>query len=340
MALIRIAVDAMGGDNAPGAVIRGVIDSLKGSEGVEVILVGPRGILEEGLRGGVTDTLPIRIADAPEVIGPEEQPVQAIQKKKHSSIVIGVGMLKEGLADAFVSAGNTGALMAAGLLICGRVPGVKRPAIGGILPTIDGRGVLVLDLGAHMDATPVNLYQYAVMGSIYAEKVMGVANPSIGLLNVGTEENKGNEVVKEAYNLLSSGSVRFAGNVEARDIFNRIADVVVCDGFVGNILLKALEGFGQGVLQLLKKGLDQESLSRISPLLSLLDYRQYGGSPILGIDGVCIKCHGSSDSTAIRHGIRIAKSVVAQNVVGTIRAQLASEPELIKVSSEGGAGGS
>ncbi len=266
------------------------------------------------------------------MIAADDEPVRAVQRKKQSSMVVGMGLVRERAADAFVSAGNTGALMAGGLFIMGRIPGVKRPAISGILPTLDGQGCLVLDLGAHMDATPLNIYQYAVMASIYAEKVRGVRHPRVGLLNVGTEENKGNDTAREAFQLLKNGRLNFIGNVEGREIFTHAADVVVCDGFVGNIMLKALEGLGQGFFTLLKRELAAGLRAKAGALLAapalrrlarVVDYREYGGAPILGLGGPCIKCHGSSDARAIRNGIQVACQVVEQDVIGIIRETLA-----------------
>ncbi len=335
MSKIKVAVDAMGGDNAPKAVIHGALEAVAGIDAT-ISLVGPQELIESELSNAGAPQDRISIVDAPEVIAGDEQPVQAVQRKQRSSIVVGLSLVRDGLADAFVSAGNTGALMAAGLLVCGRIPGVKRPAIGGTLPTVDGKGVLILDLGAHMDANAQNLYQYAVMGSVYAEQVKGIERPRIGLLNVGIEDNKGNEVVKEAFGLLKSSSLNFVGNIEAREIFFGDVDVVICDGFVGNVVLKALEGFGAAILQLLKKGLGAEGMPGLGSLFATFDYRQYGGSPIFGVDGVCVKCHGSSDHLAILNGIRIAGDIASRGVVRTIREQLASEPELLRTGSEGG----
>lgn len=342
---MRIAVDASGGDHAPEAAVAGALEAAR--QGVaEIVLVGPAEAVTAELRRLGGEGLPVEVVDAPEVIGPADSPVDAVKRKKRSSIVIGTALVKEGAADAFVSAGNTGALMAAGLFGCGRIPGVRRPAISGIFPTIDGEGCLVLDLGAHMDASPLNLYQYAVMGAVFAEKVRGVPRPRVGLLNVGTEENKGNELTREAYQLLKNSALNFVGNVEGRDIFAHTADVVVCDGFVGNVLLKTLEGLGGGMIALLRKELTSGWREKVGTLVvrpalrrfgRAVDYREYGGAPILGVDGVIIKCHGSSDRRAMLNGIRVAVQVAGGQVIDVIRGELA-EAEDSGVSAEGGEG--
>ncbi len=335
---MRVAVDAMGGDHAPRAVVAGAVEAARAGVG-SVLLVGPSALLREELERSHAFGLPIEVIEAPDVIGPEEQPVVAVRRKKNSSIAVGLGLVREGRADAFVSAGNTGALMAASLFILGRIPGVRRPAIGGIMPTVDGRGCLMLDMGAHMDASPLNLYQYAFMGSVYAEKVLGVANPRIGLLNVGTEENKGNELTKEAFRILRQSPLNFVGNVEGRDIFDRRADVIVCDGFTGNVILKTLEGVGQGMAALLRRELTSGLRVKLGALLARpalqrfarsVDYREYGGAPILGVDGPCIKCHGSSDAKAVANGIKVAVRVASQGVTGVIRQQLALGAEALQ----------
>lgn len=343
---MRIAVDAVGGDRAPGAAIEGALAAAR--QGVaEIVLVGPEEILRQGLAR--TDaSLPVEAVFAPEIIAPDEQPAQAVKRKRRSSIMVGASLVKEGGADAFVSAGNTGALMAAGLIRCGRIPGVHRPAISGIFPTLDGVGCLLLDLGAHMDATARNLYQYAIMGAVYADKVRGVSNPRIGLLNVGAEENKGNELSKEAYSLLKEGPFNFIGNVEGRDIFTRAADVVICDGFVGNVLLKTLEGLGQGLFGLLRKELASGPREKIGALMArpaltrfarTIDYREYGGAPILGVDGVIIKCHGSSDARAMENGIRVAAQVAGERVTDRIRGELEKSEAPAAGGGQGAYGG-
>lgn len=328
---MRIAVDAMGGDRAPAAAVEAAVEAARLGL-AEILLVGREDDIRRERERLGAGKVPVTVVGAEEVIAADDQPVQAIQRKKNSSIVLGTSLVRRGEADAFVSAGNTGALMAAGLFVCGRIPGVRRPAISGVFPTLDGVGCLVLDLGAHMDAEPLNLYQYALMGAVYTEKVRGVARPRVGLLNVGSEENKGNELTRQAYQLLKDGPFHFVGNVEGRDIFTRAADVVVCDGFVGNVLLKTLEGLGQGIFALLRQELAAGWRERLGTLLvrpalkrfaRKVDYAEYGGAPLLGVDGVIIKCHGSSDARAILNGIRVAVRVVGERVREIIREEMA-----------------
>lgn len=331
---MRIAVDAMGGDNAPEAPVAGVLEFLRERRGAEpdVCLVGqPERV--RPLLGGAA----VEVVAASEVIGGDEAPAAAVRKKRDSSIAVGLGLVKAGQAEAFVSAGNTGALMAGSLLILGRIPGVDRPAMTSIVPTVDGQGFMLLDLGAHMDASARNLYEYAVMGSLFVEKVRGIERPRVGLLNVGTEEGKGNEVCREAYGLLTASGLNFVGNVEGRDLFGRVADVVVTDGFVGNIVLKALEGYGTGIARVLGYELRHSGLRvlvgaalaqhTLRRLRKRLDYAEYGGAPFLGVSGVVIKCHGSSDARAIKNGVHLAENYVRQGVVAHIAARLAARPE-------------
>jgi glycerol-3-phosphate acyltransferase PlsX len=327
---MKIVLDAMGGDRAPEATVAGACAAVGESPALEVLLCGP----EEGLRARMPQPLPAGIGFLPagEVIGPDESPALAFRSKRDSTMAVGLRAVREGGADAFVSCGNTGALMVGSLLTFGRAPGVDRPAMTSFLPTIDGEGFLLLDLGAHMDASARNLYEFAVMGSIYAELVRGIGRPRVALLNVGTEEGKGNEVSREAYALLSQSELNFVGNVEGRDLFEHPADVVVTDGFVGNIVIKTLEGYGSGIsrvlgrelrhsgfLTLLGAALAQRTLRR---LRKRMDYSEYGGAPFLGINGVSIKCHGSSDARAVKNGILVAARVVGQGVVQRIAARL------------------
>jgi len=337
MAEKPVYVDAMGGDRAPEAPVRAALGASR--EGIPCVLVGPREVVERALaRLGGRGEVPVE--DAPEVIEAGEPPVQAVQKKPLSSVVQGMELAR---GSAFVSAGSTGALMAAGLLLWGRIPGVKRPAIAGMFPTLDGRGTLVLDLGANMNASPLHLYQYAVMGTVYLRHALGRSHPRVGLLNVGTEEIKGNEVTRAAFRLLRESSLHFVGNVEGREIFSGEVDVVVCDGFVGNVVLKTLEGMGQSVLGLLHRELAVPSprirlgVLVLRPALRrfarLLDYREYGGAPLLGVNGVVVKCHGSSDERALLNGIRLARRMAGEKVNEYIREEL--EAALALKSSRG-----
>jgi glycerol-3-phosphate acyltransferase PlsX len=331
---MRIVLDAMGGDHAPEAPVEGARGAVRAQPDLEVLLCGPRERIEPLLAAAPSQGL--GILPASEVIGPDEAPATAFRHKRDSSIAVGLRAVQAGEADAFVSAGNTGALMVGSTLTFGRIPGIDRPAMTAVLPTIDGAGFLFLDIGAHMDASARNLYEYAVVGSIYAELVRGVPNPRVGLLNVGTEEGKGNEVSREAYARLAHSGLNFVGNVEGRDLFQRPADVIVTDGFVGNIVLKALEGYGSGIARVLGKelrhsgfltllgaALAQKTLRR---LRKRMDYAEAGGAPFLGVNGVCIKCHGSSEARAITNGILLAASVVRQRVVQRIADRLAQRP--------------
>jgi glycerol-3-phosphate acyltransferase PlsX len=324
--VITVAVDAMGGDNAPQAVVAAARAFAREERDARVLLVGqPERLGDAG----------VEVVPASEVIAADEAPAAAIRRKRDSSVAVGLGLVRSGDAQAFVSAGNTGALMAGSLLVLGRIPGVDRPAMSSVLPTIDGRGFLLLDLGAQMDATPRNLYEYAVMGSLYAELVRGIARPRVGLLNVGTEEGKGNEVSRQAYALLAQSGLNFVGNVESRDVFASVADVVVSDGFVGNVLLKAIEGYGVGVVRVLGHELRHSGFQTLLGaflarhtlwrLKRRLDWTEYNGAPFLGVGGSCIKCHGSSDARAMLNGIRLAATFARQDVVGRIGAALAGK---------------
>jgi len=322
--LTTIAVDAMGGDNAPRAVVQGAVRAAS-DFGANVILVGPEGTIR-GLLGRATDR--VSIACANETIGFDEPPVQAIRKKKDSTTVVGMQLVKEGKADAFVSAGSTGALLAGGLIILGRIKGIDRPALSVIIPGLSGKPFLMLDVGANTDVRPQNLVEFALMGRVYSERVLGVTNPRVGLINIGSEESKGNELTKQAYGLLKQSAINFAGNVEARDVFAGACDVAVCDGFVGNVLLKNIEGLARAIFAMIKEEVSRDLRSKAGALIlkpylkkvaARMDYSEYGGAPLLGLALPCIKCHGSSGSDAIRNGIGTALRFVeskAQDLIG------------------------
>ncbi|MCL4426230.1 MAG: phosphate acyltransferase PlsX [Firmicutes bacterium] len=316
----------MGGDNAPSAVVQGAVAALR-EDGSEIILVGQEQRIEEELKrwgkpAGLT------AVPAEEVIAPEEPPVAAIRHKKNSSMAVGLNLVKRGVGDAFVSAGSTGALMAGSLFLLGRIAGIDRPALGALFPTGSGRGYLLLDGGANTSLRPENLLQYAFMGSLYVEQVLGVSRPRIGLLNVGTEENKGNDLTRAAYRLLAKSDLNFTGNIEARDLPEGKVDVVVCDGFVGNVVVKLMEGTLVTLFSLLKEEVGRTWLDRLGAVLLMpafrrlkkrIDYAEYGGAPFLGVDGVAIKCHGSSDYRAIKNGIRVARELVRTEIVDKIK---------------------
>lgn len=321
---MRIAIDAMGGDHAPDVVVEGVLEAAKTWRDVELILVGDQAKIEPLLTERHDHVV---IKHAAEVINGDDEPVRAVRRKKEASMVIAGQMVKEGHADAMISAGNTGALMATSLLVIGRIPGIARPALATMLPTIDGHGVLALDLGANMDADPNQLVQYAVMGSIYRHKAEGIASPRVALLNVGTEDMKGNELTKTTSALLQEAPINFIGNVEARDVLETNCDVLVCDGFVGNIMLKAMEGTGNAIFKIMKEEVSQSSMAKLGALFMRpnlrkikrrMDYTEYGGALMLGVNGVCIKSHGSSNALAIKNGINMARKALQNNVVETM----------------------
>ena len=315
---MRVAVDAMGGDYAPTEVVRGAVEAVK-ELGVEVILVGDQEVIERELSGLSYDKDKLAIVHASQVIEMNEHPAMALRKKKDSSIVVATALVKQGKANAVVSCGNTGAQMAAGVFVLGNVAGMERPAIAANIPLRSGRNTILLDVGANVDCKPRQLVQFALMGSAYASVVNGTASPSVGLLSNGEEESKGNQAVLEAHALLKAEpSLNFVGNVEGRDIFAGRCEVVVCDGFVGNVVLKAVEGFMALLMETLKEALKPEALG----LLKAFDYNQVGGAPLLGVDGVSIVCHGSSKAGTVANGIRAAVQCVENDMVGKLKRAL------------------
>ncbi len=311
---MRIAIDAMGGDNAPRAAVEGAIQAA-GEYGVQVYLVGLRSEIERYLGEAAKGDSRINIVDANEIINNDEAPVSAIKQKKDSSMVVGLKLVKEGKCDAFLSAGSTGAFLAGSLLKVGRIKGIDRPALAPIIPTAKGF-CMIIDAGANMDSKPKNLQQFAIMGSIYMEKVMGIKNPRVGLLNIGAEEHKGNELTKQSIELLRALDLNFIGNVEARDITEGACEVCVTDGFAGNVLLKGVEGVAMTIFKLLKEEFMKSAVTKLAALMlkkglkafkKKFDYTEYGGAPFLGIDGIMIKAHGSSDAKAIKNAVRQAK---------------------------------
>lgn len=320
---MRIAIDAMGGDHAPEVIIKGVMKAVREFSDLKFTLIGS----EPDIKRHLTSPQNIDIIHTDEKINSDDEPVRAVRQKKNSSMILSAKEVKEQRADACISAGNTGALMAAGLFVVGRIKGVDRPALSPTLPTIDGRGFLLLDAGANMDAKPEHLLQYAIMGSTYAEQVRGIENPKVGLLNVGTENEKGNALCKATFPLLKEAPISFIGNVEARDLTNGVCDVVVCDGFAGNITLKAMEGTAMMVMNVLKRELTSNALSKFAALLlkprfkaikEVMDYSEYGGALLFGLAAPVIKAHGSADENAIFHTIRQTKAMVEKNVVPII----------------------
>jgi len=327
---VRIAIDAMGGDNAPQATVAGTLDAARTYTDVTFILVGDEQQIKEQI--GTNSLGNIEIVHTTEVIEADDEPVKAVRRKKDSSMVVAARMVKEGQADGFVSAGNTGALMTSGLLVVGRISGVERPALASVWPTMGGNGVLVLDVGANMDAEANHLYQYGLMANVYAKEVLGLSKPRIGLLNVGTEAAKGDKLRKEVFPLFEQASFHFVGNIEARDAMNDVCDVLVTDGFTGNNMLKLVEGVALGIFGQLKQVFMAGVMSKLAAVIlkpglasfkKKFDYKEYGGAPLLGIDGAVIKAHGSSDARAFQMAIKQAKQFISGRVLEQIRADLA-----------------
>ncbi|MCL2873395.1 MAG: phosphate acyltransferase PlsX [Defluviitaleaceae bacterium] len=321
-----IAIDAMGGDNAPVEIIKGAVSSA--SSDVKLILVGDEDIITSELQKYKYPEGSIEIFNATQVITGEDVPTVAIKQKKDSSMVVGLNMIKEGKAGAFISAGNTGALLTGATFIAGRIKGIERPALAGLLPNDNKTHTLLMDCGANIDCKPNYLLQFAEIGSIYMENVIGIKNPRVGLLNVGTEEEKGNTVVKEAHGLLKNSSLNFVGNVEASMISTGIADVIVCDGFVGNIVLKHTEGLAKSIMKMVKEELMSSSVSKFGALLAKgafrklkkrFDYREVGGAPFLGLNALVVKAHGSSDAKAISGAINQCNIFIKNDIVNKIK---------------------
>lgn len=322
--MIRIAVDAMGGDYAPAETVKGSIQACL-EYPIKVILVGDRPVLEKEL-AQYRHKENLSIVHASEVIGNDEPPVSAVKQKKDSSINVAVSLVKNKEVDAVVSAGNTGALMAASLFGLGRIPGVERPAIATIFPTPSGP-ILLLDMGANVDCKPKHLQQFAEMGSQYAEHVMHIQNPRVGLLNIGEEKEKGNELVIESWPLLKGTKINFVGNVEAKEILSRKVDVIVCDGFVGNLILKFGESISDLIVSLMKKEMAKNLITKFAAVLLLpalanikksVDYDETGGAPMLGINGIVFKAHGRAKAKAIKSAIRATYEAARQDLVSCI----------------------
>lgn len=303
-----VALDAMGGDNAPKEMIKGAVQALEKTDAVQVLLVGKEDVIRAELAQYTYDKARIEVVNATEVIETAEPPVNAIRRKMDSSIVVGMKLVKEGQADAFVSAGSSGAVLVGGQVIVGRIKGVERPPLAPLIPTEKGVSLLV-DCGANVDARPSHLVQFAKMGSIYMEHVVGIKNPKVGIVNIGAEEEKGNALVKETFPLLKGEkNINFIGSVEAREIPHGQADVIVCEAFAGNIILKLFEGVGSVLISEIKKGMMGSLRSKIGALLvkpalkkalKSFDSSEYGGAPLLGLNGLVVKTHGSSTAKEI-----------------------------------------
>jgi len=332
---VRIAVDAMGGDLGSELPVRGAIAALGERDDLEVILLGPRNVLEKqidelvGDATGVSNRLAVE--HAPETIGMDESPVEAIRKKKNSTVMVGFDLIRKNKADAVISAGNSGATMAAAIRKLGRLKGVSRPGIASFFPTLK-KPVMLMDIGANVDCRPQHLFQFAIMASSCSSLLHGSNKPSVGLLSIGEEASKGNLLVKETHELLMESSLNFIGNVEGRDVYKGDVDVIICDGFVGNISLKISEGLAEAAMQMLKAEILKTWRAKIGYLFiknafeqfrQRVDYAEYGGAPLLGINGTSIICHGTSDSKAIQNAVSVAADMVQYKVNDGITRALA-----------------
>lgn len=332
--MVKVAVDAMGGDNAPGETVKGAVEAINADRRVKVFLVGREPVIKEELKKYEYDEAQLEVVHAEEVIETAEPPVMAIRRKKNSSIVVCMNMVKDGACDAMVSAGSTGAVLVGGQVIVGRIKGVERPPLAPLIPNAKGVSLL-LDCGANVDARASQLLQFAKMGSIYVERVIGVKNPRVGLVNIGVEEEKGNALTKETYPLLQNcPEINFIGNVEARDIPEGAADVLVCEAFAGNIVLKMLEGVSSVLVGKIKEGMMSSLKSKIGALLvkpalkkTLKGFstEEYGGAPLLGLNGLVVKTHGSSKAIEIRHSVLQCIAFKEQNINEMIKEQIILE---------------
>ncbi len=326
---MKIAVDAMGGDHAPREVIRGAVQAAR-EYGLSIVLVGREELLRDELRAMQVRDAAIEVRHASEIVEMSEVPGVAIRKKKDSSIRVGLNLVAEGQASSFVSAGNSGAVMAGGLYVLRKVKGVDRPAIAATIPTPSGPIVLI-DAGANVDCKPAHLMQFGFMGEAYSRKILGIPRPRVGLVSIGEEESKGTDLTREAVAVFKQTELNFVGNLEGRDFFSGKADVFVCDGFVGNVVLKTMEGMASALGHFLKKEIGKSALARLGALLAggairrmrrRLDYTEYGGAPLLGVRGGVVICHGASDAKAVKNAIRMAESLhecgIEEQIAGSI----------------------
>lgn len=338
--LTTIAVDAMGGDNAPAIEVEGAIQAARELR-ARILLVGQEDKIRAELeRQGVTNPrkqrLHLEIVNATEVITMDEPVAQAVRRKRDSSIRVAARLVREGKAHGLVSAGNTGAVMATAKLVLGTLPSVDRPALAGIFPTLKGNGTVLLDVGANAECKPEHLKQFAIMGSIYSRSILGVRSPKVGLMSIGEEDLKGNDLTKETFNQLREAPINFIGNVEGRDIFTGEIDVIVSDGFTGNVILKTSEGLVEAIMSLLKSELGQTIMTQVGAMLSLnafrsvkkrLDYSEFGGAPLLGCKQICVICHGSSTPKAIRNAIRVAREFYKGKLNERIESEINEMPQ-------------
>ena len=338
--MTRVALDAMGGDNAPGEIVKGAVDAVNSRKEIEVILTGKEEVIKQELAKYTYPEEKIRIVDATEVIETAEPPVMAIRRKKDSSIVKAMKLVKEGEADAFVSAGSSGAVLVGGQVIVGRIKGIERAPLAPLIPTAKGVSLLI-DCGANVDARPSHLVQFAKMGSIYMEHVIGVKKPKVGIVNIGAEEEKGNALVKETFPMLKAcEDINFIGSVEARDIPSGVADVIVCEAFVGNVILKLYEGLGATLISKIKGGMMSTLRSKIGALLvkpalketlKTFDASEYGGAPLLGLNGLVVKTHGSSTAKEVKNSIlqcvQFHEQKINEKIQEGLKEQQASDEE-------------
>ncbi len=338
---MKIAVDAMGGDRGPAVVVEGAVAAVR-EFGASVVLVGDRAAIEREVVRLGAQSLGIEIAHASQVVGMGESPSHALRRKRDSSLKVAAELVKDGKAAGFISAGNTGAAMAISMFVIGVLPGVDRPAIAAVLPNLRKFTILV-DAGANVEPKPWHLLQFAVMGHVYARDILGLDSPRVGILSVGEEEGKGNELTKEAYDLLKDSSLNFLGNVEGRDIYNGRCDVVVTDGFTGNVALKISESLAEMLGNMIKEELFRDVRSKLAAALAMpaferfrrrIDYTEVGGAPLLGIDGAAIICHGASPVKAIKNAVRVAREWASAGLNEHIKAAI--EAEVARGGGEGG----
>jgi glycerol-3-phosphate acyltransferase PlsX len=339
---MKIAVDAMGGDHGPAVVVEGAVAAAR-EFGTSVVLVGDRAAIETQVHRLGAQSLALEIRHASEVVGMAESPSQALRRKRDSSLRVAAELVRDGKASAFISAGNTGAAMAIGMYVLGVLPGIDRPAIAATLPSLGGYTVL-LDAGANVDPKPRHLFQWAVMGHVYSRDIIGRSNPRVGLLSVGEEEGKGNELVKDAFEQLRGSSINFIGNIEGRDVYNGRCDVVVTDGFTGNVCLKISESLAEMLTSMIREELTRDVISKAGAALSRaafarmkkrVDYTEMGGAPLLGINGASIICHGASPVKAIKNALRVASEWVRNDVNEHIKTAIEAEAVLAE-GREGG----
>ncbi|MGN0264181.1 MAG: phosphate acyltransferase PlsX [Oliverpabstia sp.] len=334
--MVKVAVDAMGGDYAPEEPVKGAVEAVNAKENLFIYLVGQESIVKKELAKYSYPADRMEIVPASEVIETGEPPVQAIQKKKDSSLVKALRLVRQGEASAFVSCGSTGAVLVGGQVLVGKIKGVERAPLAPLIPTAEGVSLLI-DCGANVDARPSHLIQFAKMGSVYMENVMGVKNPRVGLVNIGVEEEKGNALVKETYPLLKEcKDINFVGNVEARDIPKGVCDVIVCEAFVGNVILKLYEGVGATLINKIKGGMMSSLRSKIGALLvkpalketlKAFDASEYGGAPLLGLKGLVVKSHGSSKANEIRNSIFQCITFTQEDICGKIKEHITTEKQ-------------